>query len=343
MKETRHAVPAIIETVQRLGWEFDIQTVDRGVEHACLLTNLFHEGQLVVSRRAAYPPDTAPLGVRELMRGHHARLLADLHAGALDQELRGVVTGDALWLAPRVVTPTAEPRPALDPQQLTSRERATVLFEPSDGKRPTLFTVVLQEPRAFLDIHYSKGTTAGVLLETQQEIVLGQPVDVAVRFLGRPIHQFLLGGVVAWRRRTSSDALKPGLGVDIPPAHRVALERVVEFALGIHDVASDRQFPRVRCMLSVKALDQGGQAHAASIINLSEGGAYVIGLPALKAGDEVTLVLKRGLLSRALRLRSRIRWARPSPQPAVGVMFALDGPGQQSRVAALVEELMAGA
>ncbi len=89
--EHRPALPALGETLRHRGRELDVQTVDRGVGSPHIVSNLFFEGQLLLGRTVAYAATAAPLEVREFMRAHHARLLSDLAAGALDQALAGVL------------------------------------------------------------------------------------------------------------------------------------------------------------------------------------------------------------------------------------------------------------
>jgi Tfp pilus assembly protein PilZ len=333
--EHRPALPALGETLRHRGRELDVQTVDRGVGSPHIVSNLFFEGQLLLGRTVAYAATAAPLEVREFMRAHHARLLSDLAAGALDQALAGVLPDAPVQ---NVTLPPAHgdtPRPGAAAPAVTT-------FQPGPAGANPAFLVVLQDPRAFLDLQFSKGDVHGLLLDTTQDVPLGSAVDVVVRFLGQPMRQFFLTGVAAWRRTRGTRDLKAGLGVEFGLEHKVALDRVVEFALGIHDLAADRTHPRARCRLKARVDVETGARHQATLLNVSQGGALLADVPPLPAGSVMTLHIKRGsFFSPTLRLRAVVRWANAPPGRCVGVMFMVDGaPRLRAQLDTLVDQFL---
>ncbi len=335
--EHRPALPALVETLRHRGRELDVQTVDRGVGNPNIVSTIFLDGQLLLSRTAAYDATSAPLEIRQRMRAHHARLLADVAAGALDHPWAGAV--------PEVPAQNLTVPPAHGD---TPRPRTTVpavtTFQPAPTGANPAFLVVLQDPRAFLDLQFTKGDVHGLLLDTTQDVPLGSAVDVVVRFLGQPMRQFFLTGVAAWRRTRGARDLKAGLGVEFPLDQSVALERVVEFALGIHDLAADRTHPRARCRLKARVEVEAGARHHATLLNVSQGGALLADVPPLPAGSVMTLHIKRGsFFSPTLRLRAVVRWAHAPPGRCVGVMFMVDGaPRLRAQLDTLVDQFLNG-
>lgn len=324
----REPVSPIVKSHAHNGSEYDVQTVDRGVAHHCIVTNLFFDGQLLITRTVPYLEKAPPDYVKALMDAHHTRLIDELAEGALDEEIKSVLNAQL----PRVegTLPSAAPaKPPATPPIIVIK----------DGT-PRTVVMTFQAPPDFLAVHNSRGQHAGLLVEDPLEISLGEKVEMILRFAGNPMRQFVLEGQVAWRRRKNSETLKAGFGVDFPQKQKVALEHVVEFALGIHDVASMRQHPRVRCALPIRVIPEGGKPRAEKLGDLSAGGMFIPTAEPLGNGAAVTVELKPQGWWFALKVRGVVVWSRQAEPRGMGVKLTLDGGSAQKKLGKLVESLM---
>jgi len=322
-----------VKSHQRLGDEYDVQTVDRGTAHHCIVSNLFYNGQLLLTRTVPYLEKTPADYVRALMDAHNTRLLDELVDGQLDEEIKGVLTAVHARPIEPTLTPMAMPaagaRPAATPPTVTIREGT-----------PRVILMGFAAPSDFLAVHSTRQQQSGLLVDSPLDVALGDKVEVILRFGGQPLRQFMLHGAVAWRRRKSSETLKAAFGVDFPASQKVPLEHVVEFALGIHDVATMRQHPRVRCAFPVKFTADGGKPRTAILGDLSAGGMFIPTDTPLPRGAGMTVQLKPDGWWFPLKMRGVVMWSGTTERRGMGVRFLFDGDGPRNKLARLVEKLL---
>jgi hypothetical protein len=310
------------------------------------------DGQLLVTRRVPYLSSADAERVASVMQHHQRRLLSELTSGALDTELRALFDGKEPWA--RVPTPPsmpAAPPPATFPPlpvPLQPPPFVNVLKTPpsvagpgpvAEVSGPPPLCLVLEEPKALLPFLFSRGRTRGLVVETPQRVELGTQVEVAVRFLGRPIRQFYVPGTVTAHRMAGHGTPRGDLTVTVSGADAaVALERVEEFARGNHDPTVDRQSPRVRMSLAATVKLANGRTQSGRVFNLSEGGVMLGRMPPLMEGSKVTVdfVLPDGT---ALSLPGTVRWFRADGEPLTGIQFTHAG-DSQARIAAQVAQLL---
>lgn len=332
--QTRPPVLPLVHSTHWRSFELDVYTLDRGAEHGFILSNIYVDGQLLLTRRVGYAEDANADHVLSLMQQHQDKLLADLQGGALDADLDALLHANVEWARPGNQPPPA-PLPAPTPQPLPD-PTYKILLPPEvpfgaeaagaaavRGLRaagPKVITAVLERPEELLPLLYQQPNGSGVRVETSEHVELGNPVDVAIRFLGRPIRQFLVHGKVIAHRPPSRATPTGDLAVMVEENDRVALDRAVEFARGIHDPTTDRKTPRVPCSFSAVLELEGGRIQKAQVMNISEGGAMIGRTPPLLEGARVMLVstLPSG---EVLRVAAESRWFRTDGAPVMGVRF----------------------
>ena len=217
MSEFRDPIPPIVKSHQRLGDEYDVQTVDRGTAHHCIVSNLFYNGQLLLTRTVPYLEKTPADYVRALMDAHNTRLLDELVDGQLDEEIKGVLTAVHARPIEPTLTPMAMPaagaRPAATPPTVTIREGT-----------PRVILMGFAAPSDFLAVHSTRQQQSGLLVDSPLDVALGDKVEVILRFGGQPLRQFMLHGAVAWRPADLACAR----GGATPSAGRMAARSRVE-------------------------------------------------------------------------------------------------------------------
>lgn len=326
----------LLDSRQRHGHDFDIQTTDRGRASGQVVTSVLRDGELVATRNAPYLPNSPPDFVRNMMFLHHQEVLSELDGGALDSEIAATVSGIPAASAQATLVDTPRVRAVNNnPQQLSSAV-AVVAHTPPVGKAIPIYTVKFPEPRSFLDLYYSRNGQHGFLVETQDLTDLGREVELRIRILRPRERLFTLMGTVTWKRPRGTQTLKPGIGVDIRKESVPALERLVDTALGIQDPAGDRAHPRVNCNFDGSLATPSGTLPV-KVGNLSLGGAYLrpVAPVAIPPGTQVTLHLKTGFLS-SFKLKATVQWSAEAPF-AAGIRFLEEPP---PRLTELVEKLV---
>ncbi|MBI5493410.1 MAG: PilZ domain-containing protein [Deltaproteobacteria bacterium] len=341
----RPPVVPLVEVVRWEGRELDVHTLDRGAEHGFILTNLYAEGQLLVTRRVPYLPRASGEFVLELMTLHQGRMLSDLRSGVLDRELRALFAGNASWTrhtpppAPLPMPPPAPLPQSFNPVPTPARPVTPPPPPPPAPAGPPRLLMVLDSPQAFLEHLFTDKQVRGILVDCTDPIPLGSSVEVAVRFLGRPIRQFYVHGKVTARRSSGKGAVRGDVAVTVAP-DEVALDRVTEFARGIHDPTTDRQAPRVHCALAVRVEESTGRVHQGRMLNISEGGAMLGKMPPLMEGVRAVVHFTLPApFGDALAVPAEVRWFRADGQPVFGVRFQHDG-NSAARVGSYVASLL---
>ncbi len=337
----RPPVLPLTETTRWRGQELDVYTVDRGVEHGFILSNLYVDGNLLVTRRVGYLSTWEPAQVSRLMKYHQETLLREIQGGALDEELVALFDGKLPWtVATPSPSPTPAPMPAVTVGQLLAlpppppppaipANALTPTPSPATGPQQLILTV--ETPTALLP--RLVGSAQGLRVPATVAVQDGTRVEVAVRFLGRPIHQFYVPGTV-----TGPPTITGEVTVMVDPADQAAVERVVDFARGVFDPTTDRKTPRARCGFPVSVTLPHGVAQPGRALNISEGGLMLGRMPPLMDGTRVTISITVPNAP-PLLIPAQACWFRTDGEPLTGVQWLHEG-DTQTRVAAVVAQLL---
>jgi len=337
----RPPVLPLTETTRWRGQELDVYTVDRGVEHGFILSNLYVDGNLLVTRRVGYLSTWEPAQVSRLMKYHQETLLREIQGGALDEELVALFDGKLPWtVATPSPSPTPAPMPAVTVGQLLALPPpppppaipANALTPtPSPATGPQQLILTMETPTALLP--RLVGSAQGLRVPATVAVQDGTRVEVAVRFLGRPIHQFYVPGTV-----TGPPTITGEVTVMVDPADQAAVERVVDFARGVFDPTTDRKTPRARCGFPVSVTLPHGVAQPGRALNISEGGLMLGRMPPLMDGTRVTISITVPNAP-PLLIPAQACWFRTDGEPLTGVQWLHEG-DTQTRVAAVVAQLL---
>ncbi len=337
----RPPVLPLTETTRWRGQDLDVYTVDRGVEHSFILSNLYVDGNLLVTRRVGYLSSWEPAQVSRLMKYHQEQLLREIQGGALDEELVALFDGKLPWTV-ATPSPTPAPMPAVTMAQvlapptppLPPAPATPAAFTPTPNfaaSGPPQLILTVETPTALLP--RLVGSAQGIRVPATTPVSDGTRVEVAVRFLGRPIHQFYVPGTV-----TGPPTITGEVTVMVDPADQAAVERVVDFARGVFDPTTDRKTPRARCGFPVSVTLPHGVAQPGRALNISEGGLMLGRMPPLMDGTRVTIAITLPN-AQPLTIPAQSCWFRTDGEPLTGVQWLHEG-DTQARVAAVVAQLL---
>ena len=202
-------------------------------------------------------------------------------------------------------------------------------------------TLELRRPKDLLERVLPNGQLGGLVLEGTLPSALGTRVPLTVRFAEPAERHFKVEVQLAWVRHKGSAALnlKEGYGVDFVAEDTAGRDRLLAYAREELATASSRSDVRIFTNLPVK-IRHDGRVRKESLIDLSEGGAFVRTGMFLPVGAVLDFAVRPPRSLRSIRVRGRVAWLRKTGDArGFGVEFVYDDPRQAIRVRKLVERL----
>jgi uncharacterized protein (TIGR02266 family) len=192
---------------------------------------------------------------------------------------------------------------------------------------------------AFLDAYFPNGALGGVLVETDADLPLGEPVDLEIRFEPGPKRPFHARARVAWRRLRGKGNLRAGVGLEFLPTERDNRDALLSYARGGEMHVPDRGHERVPADIRVLVRTESG-ARIERSADISEGGVFVRTPDLQPVGGVVEMSIRPRFSLRGIALAGRVIWHARGPQAGMGLQFLFTDEEQRRRVARLVGRLV---
>jgi type IV pilus assembly protein PilZ len=208
---------------------------------------------------------------------------------------------------------------------------------------PSLTKVALevQHARDLLTRTYPNGRLGGVRIDGPLPSPTGSIVQLVVKVKEPAERSFKVRGQIAWARHQTTNGMRESFGVDFLPEDETGRDRLLAFASDRVPVDATRYQERVETDLKVK-ITHGGILRKETLIDLSEGGAFVKSRLPLPVGSEVTFVLRPPLSIRSITLEGRVAWLRRTgEQRGYGLEFTRASAREAERIRKLLDKLYA--
>ena len=206
-------------------------------------------------------------------------------------------------------------------------------------KDPIQLMLELTRPKDLLERLVPNGKLGGVVLDGPLPGPLGERVALTVHFAEPAARHFTVLVQLAWARHKGNATLREGFGADFLPEDDAGRQRLISFAREEVPVEVSRFDERVATDLAV-VITHEGQARKESVIDLSQGGAFIRTGKLLPVGATLAFKLRPPLSLRTLKLHGRVAWVRGVGNPrGMGVEFLFDNADQATQVRKLLERL----
>src|SRR5262245_4899791 len=163
----------------------------------------------------------------------------------------------------------------------------------------------------FLEAYQGSFTNGGLFFPTREHVTVGEPVVVEVRFaeLG---DRLLLRAFVAWRRSARvREGTPAGVGVEFSATENHRRDFLLRVARGEHPGVVPRNHRRLPVRLPVRwHVKEGREEHAAVIIDIGPGGAFLLTSESAATGDQVVVELLPPGGAAPLSIEARVAWVR---------------------------------
>jgi len=197
----------------------------------------------------------------------------------------------------------------------------------------------LQKPQDLSARLVPNGKSGGIMLDGALPGALGAFAELIVRFSEPVERHFSVQVQLAWARHVGNASLKEGYGVDFVDDDQAARERLLAYARG--EVAPERSRFDVRIATDLPVtVRYQGKLRKETMLDLSQGGAFVRSSPPVPIGAIVELHVRPPRSLTPIRLRGRVAWIRESgPAPGFGAEFVYDSARQATRIQGLLQKL----
>lgn len=211
-------------------------------------------------------------------------------------------------------------------------------IESSDKPVPKVVAVHLQDGPALLARWRSRpGAADEMFVPEALEQQVGDPVVLDIYF-DHSGYAFRVLGKVISRRLTRSDELPSGARVALDVEDEAPLRQMIlAHARGQDIEYRPRTGVRVLCRFPVRV--QAPAPARGEVIDLSPGGARVVGVSPPPLGALLSLKLHPPGSLLGIAVEGRVVWERPEPDPAMGVEFRFERARVRRRIEELVERL----
>src|SRR5262245_50172391 len=184
--------------------------------------------------------------------------------------------------------------------------------------------------------------------EQADELFVPEALDLAVGerlllhlYFDHSGYGFRVTGRIISRRLSRSEALPPGARVALDVAEEAPLRQMVlAHARGEDIDYRPRTGARVLCRFPVEV--RSPLASRGEVIDLSEGGARVVGMKPAPLGATLALKLHPPGAFLSLSISARVVWQRSQPAPAMGIEFQPQRRLTRRRIENLLGRLKAG-
>lgn len=205
----------------------------------------------------------------------------------------------------------------------------------------TKVALEVQHAREVLTRTYPNGRLGGVRIDGPVPASVGAKVKLVVTVKEPAERKFRVHGLIAWARHQTGGGLRECFGVDFLPEDETGRDRMLAFASDRVSVDATRYQDRVETDLNVK-ITHGGILRKETLVDLSEGGAFVRSRLPLPVGSEVKFVLRPPLSLRSITLEGRVAWLRRTgDNRGYGLEFAKASAREAERIRKLLDKLYA--
>jgi uncharacterized protein (TIGR02266 family) len=200
-------------------------------------------------------------------------------------------------------------------------------------------TLQLLRPKDLLERWYPNGRHGGISLEGPLPGALGERCQLSVEFAEPALRTFQLHGRLAWARHKGSQRLRESFGMDMVDDDLDGRERLLRYARDEFPLSATRFAQRLSTNLPVRVVHDG-KSFRESLMDLSQGGAFVKTPTPLPVDTQLTCELRPPLSLRGLKLQARVAWVRDSGEHAgMGLEFRYADPRESKRVQDLLDRL----
>lgn len=199
----------------------------------------------------------------------------------------------------------------------------------------------LHHAREVLPRMYPNGKLGGVRVDGTLPAPVGTEVQLVVKIRDPAERTFRVDGLIAWARHQTAGGLRECFGIDFVSTDEAGRDRLLAFASERVSVDATRFQDRIETDLPVKITHEG-KLRKESLIDLSEGGAFVRSRLPLPVGSQVKFELRPPLSLRTISLEGRVAWQRRTGENrGYGVEFVRATAGSAERIRTLLEKLHA--
>lgn len=200
----------------------------------------------------------------------------------------------------------------------------------------------VQHARDVLTRTYPNGRLGGVRVEGALPAPTGSLVQLVVKVKEPAERTFKVQGQIAWARHQTMNGMKECFGVDFVTQDETGRDRMLAFASDRVPVDATRYQERVETDLKVK-ITHGGILRKETLIDLSEGGAFVRSRLPLPVGSEVKFELRPPMSLRTITLEGKVAWLRRTgDHRGYGLEFTTASAREADRIRKLLDKLYAG-
>lgn len=197
----------------------------------------------------------------------------------------------------------------------------------------------VQHARELLPRVYPNGKLGGVRVDGGLPAPVGTKVQLVVKVKEPAERTFRIGGLIAWARHKMPGGLRECFGVDFVTTDESGRDRLLAFASERVPVDATRFQDRVETVLAVK-ITHDGVKRKESLIDLSEGGAFVRARLPLPVGSQVKFQLRPPMSLRSITLEGRVAWQRRTGENrGYGLEFVRASAREAERIRKLLEKL----
>ena len=199
----------------------------------------------------------------------------------------------------------------------------------------------LHHAREVLPRVYPNGKLGGVRVDGPLPAPVGTRVLLVVKVRDPAERTFRVQGLIAWARHKATGGLRECFGIDFVSTDEAGRDRLLAFASERVTVDATRFQDRIETDLAVKITHQG-MLRKESLIDLSEGGAFVRSRLPPPVGSQVKFELRPPLSLRTISLEGRVAWQRRTgDNRGYGIEFVKASARESERIRKLLEKLHA--